>query len=102
MKALICLGLASFIVQPALAQPAPTSVQATFDSLLAAGYEIKAVTVMSDATAKEVFPGETITTSQIFITLQKGTSVAVCKNATAAWLSLADANMTDPTRCAKR
>jgi hypothetical protein len=99
---MICLGLAGFIAQPALAQPAPTSVQATFDSLLAAGYEIKAITVMSDATAKEVFPGETITTSQMFITLQKGTSVAVCKNATVTWLTLADINMTDATRCYKR
>jgi len=102
VRALICLGLAGFIAQPALAQPAPTSVQATFDSLVAAGYEIKAVTVMSDATAKEVFAGETITTSQMFITLQKGTSVAVCKNATVTWLSLADANLTDATRCTKR
>jgi hypothetical protein len=106
MKALICfglaLGLAGFMMQAALAQPAPTSAQATFDSLLAAGYEIKAVTVMSDATAKEVFPGETITTSQMFVTLQKGTSVAVCKNATVTWLTLADVNLTDPTRCYKR
>jgi len=102
VRALICLAVGSFIAQPALAQPAPTSAQATFDSLLAAGYEIKAVTVMSDATAKEVFPGETITTSQMFVTLQKGTSVAVCKNATVTWLTLADVNLTDPTRCYKR
>jgi hypothetical protein len=102
VRVLICIALAGFIAQPALAQPALTSAQATFDSLLAAGYEIKAVTVMSDATAKEVFPGETITTSQMFVTLQKGTSVAVCKNATVTWLTLADVNLTDPTRCYKR
>jgi hypothetical protein len=95
-------GFAGFMAQPALAQTAPATTQVSFDSILAAGYEIKAVTVMSDAATKEVFPSQTGLASQIFITLQKGTSVAVCENATSTWISLSSAQMTDATRCFKR
>jgi hypothetical protein len=98
---LMGVGLAALSPPPASAQPAPATTQATFDGVLAAGYEIKAVTVLSDTASKEVF-GQAVTASQIFITLQKGTSVAVCENATSTWLSLADAQMTDATRCYKR
>jgi hypothetical protein len=100
-RALIVLGFAAFVAQPALAQTAPTNVPATIDSLLAAGYEIKAVNVMSDAALKEVYAGQTVTSS-VFITLQKGTSVAVCAEATLVWITLADAQMKDTTRCWQR
>jgi hypothetical protein len=102
LRALIFLGLAGFGAQPAFAQTAPTTVAASFDSLLAAGYEVKAVNVMSDAAIKEVFAGQPNLTSQVFITLQKGTSVAVCEQATVNWIDLPDAAMTDATRCTKR
>jgi hypothetical protein len=102
LRALMFLGFAGLIAQPALAQAAPNSVQATIDSLLAAGYEVKAVNMMSDAAVKEVFPTANAPGSQLFITLQKGTSVAVCEDATSTWLNLADAQMTDATRCWKR
>jgi hypothetical protein len=72
------------------------------DSLLASGYEVKAVDVMSDATIKEVFAGQTGITSQVFITLQKGSSVAVCETGTLLWLSLDNGTMTDTTRCKVR
>lgn len=88
LRALAFFGFAAFVAQPALAQTAPATTQATLDSVLAAGYEIKAVTVLSDAATKEVFAGQTGVTSQIFITLQKGTSVAVCETATLNWLAL--------------
>ena len=101
-RALLLLGLAALNAQPALAQTRPTTVQATIDSLLAAGYEIKAVNLMSDAAIREVFPTADNPGSQLFITLQKGTSVAVCENATSTWLSLSDSQMTDSTRCFKR
>jgi|ERR1700691_1047551 hypothetical protein len=106
-RALAFLGFAAFVAQPALAQTAstnaasPTSVQMPIDSLLAIGYEVKAVTVMSDAATKEVFAGQTLS-SQVFVTLQKGSSVAVCELATATWISLADSSMKDTTRCWKR
>jgi hypothetical protein len=111
VRTLMLIGFAALTPQAALAQtPAPaapaaptgpTSSQASIDGIMAQGYEIKAVTVLSDAAAKEVF-GSAPSTSQIFITLQKGTSIAVCENATSTWLSLSDAQMTDATRCFKR
>jgi hypothetical protein len=108
LRTLIFLGFAGFIGQPALAQTAPTAaparitVTATIDSLLASGYEVKAVTVMSDAATKEVYPNQTSLPSQIFVTLQKGDSVAVCEGMTFNWLSLSDSLMTDVTRCFRR
>ncbi len=102
LRSLIFLGSVGFVVQPAFAQTAPTNVQVSIDSLLAAGYEVKAVNTMSDAATKEVYTTGGPYPSQIFITLQKGTSVAVCEHATMNWISLADAFMTDATRCQKR
>jgi hypothetical protein len=108
LRATILLGFAGFIAQPAFAQtaaptasPAPTSMQATFDSLLASGYEIKAVAVMSDATTKEVYPSQTNLPSQVFVTLQKGTSLAVCELASVDLLSMTGSVMADATRCFK-
>ncbi len=102
LRALMVLGLAGFVAQPAFAQTASTTAAASFDSLLAAGYEVKAVNVMSDAATKEVFTTGGPYPSQIFITLQKGTSVAVCEMATQSWIAVQDALMTDAARCNKR
>jgi hypothetical protein len=101
LRALMFLGFASFVAQPAFAQTAPATTQASIDSILAAGYEIKAVTVLSDAAVKEVYPGGPYP-SQVFITLQKETSVVVCEVATVSWVQLQDPLMTDATRCYKR
>jgi hypothetical protein len=106
-RALVFLGFAGLLVQPASAQTAPSAtpasanVRATIDSLLASGYEIKAVTVMSDAAIKEMFGGQSLT-SHVFITLQKGGSIAVCENSTLSWIQLTDSQMMDVTRCWKR
>jgi hypothetical protein len=102
LRALTFLGFAGFIAHPALAQTAPTTVQVSVDSLLAAGYEVKAVTVLSDAAIKEVFPTGGPYPSQVLITLQRGNSIAVCEDATTNRLSLADARMRDATHCFKR
>ena len=109
LRALMFLGFAGFVAQPAFAQTAPTTTQTSpattqtsIDSILGAGYEIKAVTVLSDATTKEVYTGQAGLPSQVFITLQKGTSVAVCEGASSSWIWLSDAQMTDATRCFKR
>ena len=72
------------------------------DSIPAAGYEIKAVATLSDAAIKEVFPTGGPFPSQVFVTLQKGTSVAVCEMATINWISLDSGNMTDASRCRMR
>ncbi len=106
LRALIVLGFAGFIAQPVFAQTAPstatapTTASATMDSLLASGYEVSAVNTLSDAAIKEVFTSQV--PSQVFITLQKGTSVAVCEMATVSWLNVQDQLMTDATRCNKR
>jgi hypothetical protein len=101
LRVLIVLGFAAFVAQPALAQTVPTTTQASFDSILAAGYEIKAVTIMSDAAVKEVYTTGGPYPSQVFITLQKGTSVAVCEMGTANWVNVQAPSMTDATRCFK-
>ncbi len=103
LRASMVLVLVGFVAQPAFAQPAPTTVRATIDRLLDAGYEIKAVNITSDAATKEVFPSQATIPSQSFVTLQKGTPVAVCEVNTVDRLSLKDAIVsTDATRCRKR
>jgi len=101
-RALIVLVSVGFVTQPAFAQTAPTTAQAAADGLLAAGYEIKAVSTLSDAAIKEIYPTGGPYPSQVFITLQKGTSVAVCEMSTISWISLEDALMKDTTRCTMR
>jgi hypothetical protein len=71
----------------------------SFDSLLASGYEVKAVSEMSDAAMKQVWPGQTIE-PQMVITLQKGNQVAVCNMNDSSWLNLTDASMAAPKLCA--
>ena len=107
LRALVVLGFAC-VAQPAFAQtaatntPTPTSTATTADSLLAAGYVVRTVTTLSDAAIKEVFTTGGPFPSQVFVTLQKGTSVAVCEMATINWISLDSGNMTDASRCRMR
>jgi hypothetical protein len=102
--AVFSLGLAGLVAQPALAQGqtgAPKTTQASIESLLAAGYEIKAITALSDAAIKEIWPGQSLQ-SQLVVTLQKANSVAVCAIATGNWVSLADATMATANLCSTR
>jgi hypothetical protein len=101
--ALIFLGVASFIAQSALAQAptATTTPLVSVDSLLAAGYEVKAVTVLSDTAIKELWPNQTSQT-ELAITLQKGNSLAVCALSTLGWVTMANSSMTNAVVCSKR
>jgi hypothetical protein len=102
--ALCILSIGAAAAQTAAAPTAsspPTSVQAAINDLLAAGYEVKAVDLMSDAATKEVYPTQTNVPSQSFVTLQKGTSIAVCELNTFDWLSMTSSALADVTRCFK-
>jgi hypothetical protein len=101
VRTLMLLGFAGFLAQPALAQRASAAdaTHASINNLIASGYEVKAVTVLSESAEKLIFPG-TAPTGQAVVTLQKGSSLAVCGLAAANWLTLTNASLTDTTRCA--
>jgi hypothetical protein len=82
------------------APTAPATTQAAINDILASGYEVKAVTILSDAATKEVYNQASVP-SQSFVTLQKGTSIAVCELNTFDWLSMTSTIMADATRCFK-
>jgi hypothetical protein len=104
----ICLCIAALGAQPALAQSpttgasGPATTAAAMDAVLAAGYQVKAITVLSDAATKEIFTNQQNLPSQILVTLQKGGLVAVCEMATTSWVNLTPSVMTDATRCSLR
>jgi hypothetical protein len=104
---MLILSLCAGIAQAASAQtaapqatnnPAPT---VSLQSLLQGGYDIKAVTAISEFTEMSVWPG-TVPTSPLIITLQKASSIAVCNIATANWTELFDSVLPDTTVCYKR
>jgi hypothetical protein len=81
MAALLCLAGA-----PALAQE-----QQSVKSLLAKGYDIKAVTFLrGEATENR---------EAILVTLQKEKSIAVCYMAAPNWITLAAPALDDAKRC---
>ena len=102
-KMLIAFGVACCIsAHPALAQTKPTTTAApSMDSLLQAGYEIKSVNFIPLAQAKEIL-GANVVNSNTLITLQKGTSVAVCALDSLGWAELADSNLTSALVCKQR
>jgi hypothetical protein len=81
------------VVRPAFA----ASAAASFDSLLAGGYEVKATLIVTEDTAKVLWPDKQ--PPQLVVTLQKGTTIAVCEIAVANWLSIADASMANANNC---
>ena len=74
---------------------------ASLDSLLAAGYEIKSVNDLSDSATSQLYSGQNLP-PQTIVTLQKGSSIAVCNMATANWINLNDASFTSAERCSTR
>jgi hypothetical protein len=94
--ALILFGIAGLVAQPALADGT-----ASISSLLTGGYEIKSIIDLSNDEQKAIYPGQT-TSPYLMLTLQKGTSVAVCALATANWINLADSTMTNEALCHTR
>ena len=104
--ALVFLVVAAFVTAPASAQSTgsatgPKTTSVSIDSILADGFEIKTISILSDTAIKEVFPKENLQ-SQLVLTLQKGSTLATCTVATVNWVNLTQATMTNPSICSKR
>jgi hypothetical protein len=97
---LVLISLLSTIAQSASAAP----VDITFDSLMQSGYEIKAVNLIPLSQAADIFGAANApkTASQTLVTLQKGSSVAVCIFDTGWWSAMLDSMGSDATACIKR
>jgi hypothetical protein len=86
--------------QPAAAAP-PQTVQVAFDSLRSNGYMITSVMDILSQEQTAMWPNDPAT-PYVMITLQKGTSTAVCSMDTYHFLSLDDATMKNVAICYKR
>ena len=95
-----------FLAEPAWAQtpaatPAPAAAPgASLASLLAAGFEVKSVIDINNDDQKAIWPTSPVL-PYLLITLQKGSSVAVCTMATANWINLSASTATNATLCHK-
>jgi hypothetical protein len=104
---ILVLALCAGIAQGASAQtaaPQATDTPAPMVSLLSllqAGYDIKAVTAITEFTEMATWPGST-PTSPLIITLQKASSIAVCNVATQTWVALYSSALSDTANCYKR
>jgi hypothetical protein len=93
---LLTLGLSFLILPSASAQTKPVTTLGSLDNVLQAGYEIKSVIFIPAAQAKDIFGANyPADSAQTLITLQKGSSVAVCIIASLSWATLADVGMTE-------
>ena len=103
-KILTALAVIAIASGPALAQPAPApaaaSNTASAASLFAAGYEVKVINDVSSDEQKAIWPNDPVN-PYIMVTLQKGTSVAVCAMSMANWVSLNEATLASATLCKK-
>jgi hypothetical protein len=97
IKPLALFAVVAFTTQPVWAQ----SVAVSPGSLLADGYEIKAINDVSSDEQKVIWPASPVN-PYIMITLQKGVSVAVCALSMANWISIADATLKNAALCTKR
>jgi hypothetical protein len=105
------IAVAAFASGPAWAQaPAPSAPVSPAapppgtvspGSLLADGYEVKAITDISSDEQKVMWPNDTVS-PYIMITLQKGNSVAVCGMSMVNWINLADTSLAAANLCKKR
>lgn len=86
------------VAQQPSATPAETPVAAAMSTLLADGYEIRAVTILSDEVRQEVYKDPKVA-PQVMVTLQKGASVAVCVAAVVNWMNQADATRNNAALC---
>jgi hypothetical protein len=89
--------------QPAAGAPAARqTVQASFDSLRSDGYLITNVTDLTDAEQLEIWPNQGAS-PYLLITLQKGSSTAVCSSSTYNFIiTLNDASAKNANLCYKR
>ena len=86
---------------PGSPQPAPLAsapVTTAMSALLAEGYDIRAVTVLSDQVRREIYKAPDVA-PQVMVTLQKGTSVAVCVAAVVNWMNQAQATRDNAALC---
>ena len=86
-------------------QAAPTAPAApvagantSLNQLLAAGYQVRAVNVLSDPVRQEIYKSTTVA-PQVMVTLQKGASVAVCVAAAVNWMNQATVTRENKALC---
>ncbi len=111
-RALAAFAVSALLAGPALAQTshaagkAPTQVPATpvaganvsLNQLLAAGYQVRAVNVLSGPVRQEIYKSSTVA-PQVMVTLQKAGSVAVCVAAAVNWMNQATVTRENKALC---
>lgn len=82
------------------AQPAApvAGANTSLNQLLAAGYQVRAVNVLSDPVRQEIYKSTTVA-PQVMVTLQKGSSVAVCVAAAVNWMNQATVTRENKALC---
>ena len=99
---MILLGVAGLTAPPAFAADAPAGGSAiSIGSLLAAGYEVKSVTSISNDDQKVIWPNDPVG-PYVLIVLQKGPSVASCIVGTGAVVSVSPTQLAQTNICKKR
>lgn len=87
---------------PAPLPPQPAAVGApvttAMSALLAEGYDIRAVTILSDPVRREIYKAPDVA-PQVMVTLQKGQSIAVCVAAVVNWMNQAQATRDNKALC---
>lgn len=95
-------AIAALTTTPALAQApapaAPATPSVSIENLLAAGYEVKAITDLTDEEQKAIWPNDS-TEPYIMVTFEKTGSVAVCTLAMVNWINLPESTLSDTARC---
>ena len=69
----------------------------SFNALVGQGYELKSVAVVAVELAKRINPDVEYDTA--VVSLQKGTSVAVCYFGLASWIELNKESLANPATC---
>ena len=104
MKLLVAafVGFLGIFAQPALAQAedanAPT---VSLGSLLSSGYSITSIVVVPVEVEKLMWPSDA-PIGTVLVTLQFGTSIAVCHPSAVGFAYLRDKTMSSDTLCSKR
>jgi hypothetical protein len=101
LLAILFLAQTASAQTPPAAAAAATSPTVSVASLLADGFEVKALNDISNDEQKAIWPTSPVL-PYLMITLQKGSSIAVCSMAVVNWISLPESSVTDKTLCHKR
>jgi len=100
LLAILVLAESASAQTPSAAAPA-TSPSTSIASLLADGFEVKAVNDITDEEQKLIWPTSPAS-PYVMVTFQKGSSIAVCALAMANWLFLPESSVTKAGICYKR